>query len=587
MNLFSHIKSKLAIYDVVSEYTTLRKAGLYFKGNCPFHHERTASFTVSPHKEIFYCFGCHAGGDAISFVAKMENCSQLEAAKLLAERYQINLPEELSSESDASVEERKHYFELCKRVAEWAHENLLKSPSLLHYFAKRGFTQESIKHFTIGYFPGGLRAIKMFTQQMSKHNILPNDLVQAHILSEGKTVLYSPFEERILFPIKDHIGRFCGFGGRVFREHDERPKYYNSRESAYFSKGSLLFGFDLAKKAIQEKGSVFLVEGYTDCIAMAQHGFANTVATLGTACTSEHLKKLSRYANYVYVVYDGDAAGHKAIMRLTELCWQVSTELKVLRLPPPEDPASFLADNKDLTPLIAQAQDIFELFISSLGQGFSNKALAEKIQLTKKITETIGKLDDPLKQDLLLQKAAKTLDIPFEILKDECERAPRSFKPHSQSELSDEEQADGTPDESEKETLEKSIFYAIMSNIQLLDEKSAPYLVEYLPKPYTTIVIQLYQLKLKNPAVEFMQFFDSLNEEHKLLVSRGALEGELQTEAFGHLLTQLYKKRWKTVVRSIKAKLANAKREGNNATVDKIMRDFLELKQKMTEKNLI
>src|SRR5205085_2740721 len=141
------------------------------------------------------------------------------------------------------------------------------------------------------------------------------DLVDCHILAQNKNLYYSPFEERILFPIKGPMGRVCGFGGRVYKKHDTRPKYYNTKESDFFIKGSLLFGFDEAKKAIQAAQSVFMVEGYTDCLAMVQHGFTNTVATLGTACTQNHLKLLSRHADLLYVLYDADAAGTQAILR--------------------------------------------------------------------------------------------------------------------------------------------------------------------------------------------------------------------------------------------------------------------------------
>jgi len=312
MNLFGYIKGKIAILDVIGTYTTLKKAGLYWKGTCPFHHEKTASFTVSPHREIFYCFGCHAGGDAITFIAKAENCSPMEAIKLLVDRYGLTLPDNLVTDTDSSsLQDKKRYYELCQQVAHWCASNLAKSPVALSYLLERGMDKTTIEKFNIGYFPGGLLSIKNLIASMQKQNILATDLIEAHIITPGKSVLYSPFEERILFPIKDHLGRFCGFGGRIFKPQDDRAKYYNSRENDYFNKGSLLFGLDVAKASIQQEGSVFLVEGYTDCIAMAKHGFINTVATLGTACTIEHLKILSRYAHTLLIVYDADRAGQE------------------------------------------------------------------------------------------------------------------------------------------------------------------------------------------------------------------------------------------------------------------------------------
>src|SRR5579872_61857 len=356
MNIFSFIKSRVTIWDVVNEYTTLKRAGSYWKSQCPFHHEKTASFTVSPDKEIFYCFGCHTGGDAISFIAQIENCSQLEAAHFLADRYNIDLPKNIEV-SEGNAEQKKHYFDVCHLVAQWCHLQLKKNPSATAYLTERGISAQQIDDFMIGYFPTGLSAINAFVHDLKRSNILVDDLIHATILAQGKTVLYSPFEDRIIFPIKDHLGRFCAFGGRIFKPQDTRAKYYNSRENEYFTKGSLLFGLDLAKKSIQKEGFVFLVEGYTDCITMVQHGYQNTVATLGTACTIAHLKLLSRYTPYVYLLYDSDKAGQQAILRLTQLCWQASMELKVVQLPTGQDPASFLAAGNDLAPRIQSAQD--------------------------------------------------------------------------------------------------------------------------------------------------------------------------------------------------------------------------------------
>src|SRR5579859_5964285 len=344
MNLFSFVKSQVFILDVINEYVTVKKAGIYYKGTCPFHSEKTASFTVSPHKEIFYCFGCHATGDVIAFIAQIEHCSQKEAADHLIDRHGIEVPAHISIERETSQEhnQKKRYFELCDLAAEWAHKNLETNPQALSYFTNRGFTKQTLQLFNVGYFAGGQNGIKNLINFVGQHQFLIDDLLEAHILVQGKQVRYSPFEERLLFPIKDNLGRSCGFGGRIFKEGDERAKYYNSHENQFFTKGSLFFGLHMAKQSIQERASAFIVEGYTDCMAMVQHGYSNTIATLGTACTLEHLKILSRYVHTVHVIYDGDQAGQKAMLRLAELCWEVNLELKVVCLPDKEDPASLL-----------------------------------------------------------------------------------------------------------------------------------------------------------------------------------------------------------------------------------------------------
>lgn len=425
MSLFKFVKNNVAILEVISAYTTLKQAGHYWKGCCPFHAEKTASFTVSPNRNIFYCFGCHVGGDSISFIEKVENCSALQAAEYLIERFSLTVPEEFRAKdrhkSTVHTDEKKQYWDLCAHTAVWCHNQLLRSPHIQEYLAHRGIEKNMMAHFMLGFFPSGQYALKSLVDYVKTHNYLLDDLLTANIVGMTKGTVFSSLEDRIIFPIKDHLGRHCGFGGRIFKPQDTRPKYYNSKENPYFSKGSLLFGLELAKKYIQQTNSAFLVEGYMDCIAMVQHGFHNTVATLGTACNLEHLKVLSRYCQILYVLFDGDGAGQKAMLRLTEFAWQVNIDLKILCLPPGEDPASFLAKKGDLASLINRAQDIFMFYIQHLGQDFYQKTLHEKIQNTKNLLSLVAHLE-PLKQDFLLQTAAKAFAIPFGTLKAELAR---------------------------------------------------------------------------------------------------------------------------------------------------------------------
>lgn len=575
MNIFSFIKSRVTIWDVVNEYTTLKRAGSYWKSQCPFHHEKTASFTVSPDKEIFYCFGCHTGGDAISFIAQIENCSQLEAAHFLADRYNIDLPQNIEVH-EGNAEQKKHYFDVCRLVAQWCHAQLKKNPSVTAYLAKRGIDQKQIDDFMIGYFPTGLSSINTFTHDLKKNHILVDDLIQATILAQGKTVLYSPFEDRIIFPIKDHLGRFCGFGGRIFKAQDTRAKYYNSRENEYFTKGSLLFGLDQAKKSIQKEEFVFLVEGYTDCVAMVQHGYANTVATLGTACTIAHLKLLGRYTPYVYLLYDSDKAGQQAILRLTQLCWQASMELKVVQLPTGQDPDSFLTAGNDLKPRIAGAQDIFEFYIESQGKGFALKPLNEKIALTKTLIEIIQTVGEPLKIDILLQKAANTYEIPFETLRQELERTEpkKATQPNT---------IPADPPSESVSRLEKKIFCAIINNIDLFNSPNDNYLISYMPDPLGDILQKLKESQKNMSPFEFTQFFDTLSQDEKQYVSKFLLEQEeiIGQEAFKKLVTQFHRQQWKQIVKTIQARLALAKQEGNNEKITQILNDFQRLKQQL------
>ena len=587
MNLFSYLKTRITILDVVNEYTTLKKTGLYWKGACPFHSEKTASFTVSPHKEIFYCFGCQAGGDVIAFIARMENCSQKEAAHQLIERYRIEIPQTLSSNLQDKNDQRARYHHICQQVSNWCHEQLLRSADALEYLKERGITKESITYFKLGYFPGGMSTIKKFVQHFANHTILVEDLIENHIISRSKNILFSPFEERIIFPICDHLGNVCGFGGRIFKTSDTRPKYYNSGENEYFTKGHLLFGLEKAKKEIQKSNAVFLVEGYTDCILMAHYGYANTVATLGTACTLEHLTLLSRYCQQLYLAYDGDNAGQQAILRIGQLCWQANLELKVICLPPEHDPATFLVKNKALEPLIKDAKDIFAFFIETVGSDFTKKSLPQKLQITRKILEIIQTLDDPLKQDLLLQNAATQLTIPFDSLKQELQRLAHATKEIKPVEVPTPE-APLALAPTNTSSLENKIFLSIMNNIQLINKENTEFLTTYLPLPLCDILKKLQEEKQKNPTLGFIQFFELLNSRDQHFVSKAILatQEEISSGLFEQLLNQLQKRQWKMIVNSIKIKLQVAKQKGDEVEIATLMQAFSDLKKKIV-KNML
>lgn len=583
MSLFNYVKSQLPILDIVSEYTTLRQAGIYWKGLCPFHNEKTPSFTVSPHRDIFYCFGCHESGDVIAFIAKAENCTQIEAAKILVDTYKLSVPKEIDQEFNkiqSSKDEKDRYFVLCQEIAKWCYTNLLKNKEALDYITKRNFKQNTIHDFLIGYFPGGHRSLNDLLRSLQPRGFLAHDLIHAGILKETKTVLYSPFEERIIFPIKDHLGRFCGFGGRVFKVTDERPKYYNSQENKFFNKGSLLFGLDQAKKNIQNTSSVFLVEGYTDCIAMVQNGFTNTVASLGTACTMEHLKTLSRFTQQVYVLYDGDNAGQNAIMRLTELCWNVNLELKVVCLSEKEDPASFLDKGGNLKTLVDNAESIYSFIINRNSKNFSAKSLQEKLQIMRRLLDIISHIEDPLKKDILLQEISSTLSISFESIKSECDKLSASkFKNLHSNNITKNIDLDNK--QTDIPNLEKKLLAAIINNFDLLNERNY-YVIDYFTSPACEILKKVVHLKEMNNNISFDIFLESLDNNQKIFINKILLEYEIDLgKYFEELLIQFQKIHWKKIVSTIKIQLANAQQQADLHEVKKIINNFQQLKQKI------
>ncbi len=588
MNIFNFIKSNVSILDVVKEYATLKRAGIYWKGKCPFHNEKTGSFTVSPHREIFYCFGCHAGGDVIAFMSQAERCSQLEAAQLLAERFGITIPEEYThkeAQPKYSQNEKERYERAHAATALWCHQQLKEQSFALTYLKQRGVLDTTIKNYCLGYFPAGHAALKSLLEWVKKDNLIASDLIASNIVLEGKHGLYSPFEDRLIFPIKDHLGRFCAFGGRVIKPDDQRPKYYNSHDHPLFAKGTVLFGMDVAKKTIQKEDHVFLVEGYMDCIIMAQSGYQNTVATLGTACTQEHLHLLSRYTQKLSVIYDGDTAGKRALLRLVQLCWNVDLEFLVVILPAGEDPASYLVQGKDLQPLLTTSQDIFSFYIHQAGIEFTQQPMQERINRVKGVLDIIALIQDPLKKDLLLQKAAASLGLTPELLKQELRKIKAPQHAHAEQETNNYE-----PEGPEGAQLEKKIFSAILMQDSSIPDQYRHFLSHFLPQPFNHLV-EIYWKHVEQSQHSkkdvFNTFFEKLSPNEQRLTSQAlaAFGQEATTQTTLDLINQFKKKQWKVLVNDVKVKLADAQKRADTSAVLKIIDSFQKLRQEFMPKD--
>lgn len=586
--LFDFVKNHLPIEDVIQEYVSIKRAGNYWKAPCPFHNETAASFTVSPDKGIFYCFGCQATGDVVSFVAKMENMNQLEALSFIADKRGLSIPDELretigSSKQDLEIKER--YFLLCKKVALWLHGKFLKSADALAYVKKRALTDDTIRLFGIGFFPGGLAEVSGFIKAMQAQGIMLSDLLDAGIVIQSRGIAHSPFEERIIFPIKDQMGRFCGFGGRIFKEGDTRAKYYNSKESEWFNKRALLFGLDMAKKKIQTTEQVFLVEGYFDAVGMAQAGYTNTVATLGTACTSDHLKIIGRFAKHLYVLYDGDAAGQKAMLRLAEMGWEYNMELRSIRLPAAEDPASFLFKGNSLEPLIEGALDIFAFYVATKSSGFMHKPLADKMHLAREIIDTIARIKDPLKRDILFAQAARELEIPFETLK---AHAPRFDEGEGEAAPTSGGEVPGVED-SLIGRLEEKLLCAILTKLAAGEAVELPHaaLVACLSEKVQA-ALEVVKKHVPTGEALFEVLANEINETDYLWLASLAMRSEqLPDDEYRALIAKLEKEHWKKIVYNLKDQIDQAKKHGDEQAVQELLGTFLRLKREMHARGLV
>src|SRR5262245_60980390 len=356
--LLDEIRAGVDIVELVGRFVNLRKAGVNWKGLCPFHAEKTPSFMVNPRKGIFHCFGCGVGGDAFGFLMRQDRLSFPEAVRALARATGVRLPEEERHHQpgDSGREELLRAMDLAARFYA---EALWKAGGerARAYLETRGIDTETARRFGLGYAPEGWEALSAY---MKSQGVREETLVTAGlaVAREGRSGVYDRFRGRLLFAIHDLQGRVVAFGGRAFG--DEQPKYLNSPETPLYTKGNLLYAADLARTTIQAQNRAFLVEGYVDCLMCHQHGFTGTVAALGTAFTPAQLGLLRRYCDEVVTFFDADAAGQKAAARAEELleptgggmAWAVNRagafegsgtfRLKVALLPAGHDPDTFL-----------------------------------------------------------------------------------------------------------------------------------------------------------------------------------------------------------------------------------------------------
>lgn len=588
MNIFAHIKAKVSIDTVVGEYTTLKRAGSYFKGPCPFHQERTASFTVTPHREIFYCFGCHAGGDVIAFIARIEQCSQIEAAQHLIDRYNLDVPTTTTSSRDRTASHDAHlrHTALCTAIGRWCHEQLAHNPQAQAYCAQRAITPASIARFGIGFFPGGAPARKQLLLVLQREGFMLNDLITAKIYMQGKHGPYSPFEQRIIFPIADHLGRICGFGGRVFLPDDNRPKYYNSHDHQFFAKSTILFGLDHAKRSIQKAESVYLVEGYLDCILMAQHGLTNTVATLGTACTEEHLKLLSRYAHTIISMYDGDKAGTAATLKLGALCWQQELNFQVALLPKGQDPASYLAQGGHTAQLVQQ--DLFSFYTHTSCPNFAQQSVHDQLNAIRVLIRLISNLKDPLQQELLLKRASTQWQIPLKTLMNELRRLSEQREPKPAAPT-----LPHTEETSEISAFARKLFCVILKHGVALSDEELRMVFSIAPSLYGQIISKWATYRATADQYVLSTFFTMLTANEQAAVAslfqfRTQEERDATDLCTPEAVRNALKKRyWSATMQRLKREMHDAQRAHDSQQVGKLMESFTKLKREMQEQGLL
>ena len=422
----SEIKNAADIVDIVSETVLLKKAGKNYIGLCPFHSEKTPSFTVSPDKQIFHCFGCSTGGNVFSFLMKQEGYSFPEAARHLAKRYSVVIPErKLSPDQKRKISERESVLDINRRAGAFFHQGLLSSSAgqkARTYLSERGISEKTINDFKLGYaYDGWDHLLRYF----SNKRISPVLLEKSGLIlpRKNKSGHYDRFRNRIMFPIFDVNMQVVGFGGRVL--DDTLPKYLNSPETAVYNKSRSLYGIHRAKNKCRAAGTVFIVEGYLDLLALHQHGIENSVATLGTALTPEHVKILKRYARRMVLVYDSDDAGIRSARRCVETFWKEHVDFRrqdvfseekadthILVLPADHDPDSFVFEYGAQAFLEAASESpgiiTFLMDCAVREHGLTTEGT---IRIISALQEPLAAINDQIAQAVYIQKLSERIGV--------------------------------------------------------------------------------------------------------------------------------------------------------------------------------
>ncbi len=543
--VIERIHATAKIEEVVSDYVTLRKRGANLIGLCPFHNEKTGSFTVSPSKGIYKCFGCGVSGNAIGFIMEIEQCSYIEAVKQLGKKYHIDVPErEMTAEEQQRQDNRESMFVVNEFANKWFQEQLWETQEGqaigLTYFRGRGLRDDIIRKYQLGYSPEkGNPLAKALQAKGFKEEFISNNVdTRIGVGVVGKSEdgrLYDRFRDRVIFPIFTVSGKPVAFAGRILKKNDKVGKYVNSPDSLIYSKTNELYGLFQAKQAISRADMCYLVEGQMDVISMHQSGIENVVASGGTALTKPQIRLIQRFTSNITVLYDGDAAGIHAALRGIDMFLEEGFNVKVVLLPDGEDPDSY-AQNHDSTEFIRyieEHQTDFIRFKSALLGKEAGDDPHKRAALIKDITSSIAIIPDLITRQVYIKDSAERLHMSEKVLTIEVmnlrrkKAEERAKSKEKETSLDDAQNAQETPAATEtptsvktpttpvtpKSPLEQN-YYNLMQLIVKYGERP----IEIEDGVYTIGEVIIYTLEnddIKAPLPVFQQMIDEFKRHFK------------------------------------------------------------------------
>lgn len=417
-NSIQQILGRLDIIDVIGGFVKLKKRGTNYLGLCPFHNEKTPSFTVSPAKEIYKCFGCGRSGNTISFLMELEKYSYVEALKWLANRYGIEIEETFRTDEQKQQQQSADSLYIINQFAQQFFTTQLFETEEgqdigLSYFKERGFREETIRKFQLGYSPEQRDA---FTKAALGQQYTKELLLKTGLITERNEQLQDNYRGRVIFPVHAQSGKVLGFGARILKSNDKAPKYINTPENEIYVKSKILYGSYFARQAIDKADECLLVEGYTDVISLHQSGIENVVASGGTSLTTDQLRLVKKYTNNLTIVYDGDAAGVKAALRGLDMALEEGLNVKLVLVPDKEDPDSYVnkvgpAAFRDFIAKNKKDFILFQLEVALKDTGGDSTKKAEVVNSIAETISRINKAEDFTKQQDYIKQCSEILKI--------------------------------------------------------------------------------------------------------------------------------------------------------------------------------
>lgn len=470
------IKNFGSIVDVISEYVQLRKRGKNFIGLCPFHSEKTPSFTVSEDKQIFHCFGCHTGGNIYKFLMEYKKISFVESIQELAEQFGIKLEFE-ESISPEKQSEQEELFDINTEAAKYFSNNLLhddEGETARKYFQKRNIKVQTQRSFGLGY---ALNGWENFINFAKSKNLDFEKCLQLGLIGRNQDGrIYDKFSGRIIFPIFSPNGRVVGFGGRILNEKEKAAKYLNSPESLIYTKGRILYGLSHAKDDIRKLNKAIIVEGYMDLISLYQSGVKNVVAVSGTALTDDQAQLLSRYTKNVVLIFDADTAGIKASMRSIEILLKKDFDIKIASLPKGEDPDSYVTKfgKDEFEEIIKQAENFLEYQTAYFEQEGMFDDPTKTAEAIRELIKPVALLEDELKRNVLIKSISRKFNLREKLIEKELESALTDLRKQTQTKVNQERAKDAIPEnifiDLKKKTASPAVYNIEKEIIKLLFE---------------------------------------------------------------------------------------------------------------------